>query len=216
MTHDLALWTDFGGVITAPVDATFRAFSDRVGVPVHALKEAMRAVGAAHGTDSMGVLDIPLLDEPAWAREVERELDRSFGLVADLENFGDRWFEGRPANSDWIQRLADLRAAGTFVGLLTNLPPSWERHRRNLVDDEFFDAMVRSYEARTRKPEPEMFRIAADRAGVAAASCVLVDDLEKNCAGAEAAGWRAVLFRDAGQAAAEVAAITRTRQPAPL
>lgn len=214
MTQDLALWTDFGGVITAPVEATFRAFSDRTGVPVHALKEAMRLVGDAHGTDSMGVLDIPLLDEAAWAHEVERELDRSFGVVADLENFGDRWFEGRSANDEWIRQLEDFRSGGLFVGLLTNLPPSWERHRRYMIGDERFDAMVRSYAVRSRKPEPEMFRIAADRAGRAAADCVLVDDLERNCAGAEAVGWQAVRFRDAEQAAAEVAAIKRTRQSA--
>lgn len=218
MTKDLALWTDFGGVVTASVDTTFRSFCERNGVPLHALKEAMRLVGAAHGTDSMGVLDIPLLDETTWAHEVERELDQTFGIVADLENFGDRWFDGRPANHDWIQQLTDFRSRGWFVGLLTNLPPSWERHRRYMIDDDCFDAMVRSYEVGTRKPEPEMFRLAADKAGRAPAACVLVDDLERNCVGAEAVGWHGVRFRDAEQAAAEVAAIEhaeRARQHAP-
>lgn len=209
MTENLAVWTDFGGVVTAPVDATFRDFSNRAGVPVHALKEAMRLVGEAHGTDSMGVLDIPLLDETAWAHEVEKELDRTFGIVADLENFGDRWFADRPANQPWIKQLAAFRSRGLFVGLLTNLPPSWERHRRHMIDDECLDAIVCSHEVHSRKPEPQMYRVAAERAGRPPGACILVDDLKKNCAGAAAAGWHTVHFRESDQAAAEVEAVIK-------
>jgi len=221
MTEDaLAVWTDFGGVLTPPVNVTFHEFGDRVGVPPHALKEAMNRVGQAHGTDSMGVLDIPLLDENEWAREVERELERSFGVVADLEDFGDRWFSGRPVNEAWVEHLADFRSHGAFVGLLSNLPPSWERHRRQMVDDSFFDAIVCSHAVSCRKPEPEIFHIAAEQAGHTDAadqgpdSCVLVDDLEKNCTGAVAAGWQAIRFRDADQAAGEVEELLRARRPA--
>jgi putative hydrolase of the HAD superfamily len=204
MTNDLAVWTDFGGVLTAPVDTTFREFSDRVGVPLYALKEGMRLVGEAHGTDSMGVLDIPLLSEIDWAHELERVLAGTFGLVADLEDFGDRWFEGRPGNRTWLDVLAGLRSRGVFVGMLSNLPPSWERHRRHLADDSCFDAVVCSYAVGSRKPEPEIFRFAAERAGRPASRCVLVDDLEKNCVGAETAGWQAVHFTDADEAAARL------------
>lgn len=204
MNRELAIWTDFGGVMTEPVDTTFRHFSERVGVPPHALEEAMRLVGAAHGTDSMGVLDIPLLDEPAWAGEVERALERTFGLSADLRDFGDRWFDRRPANQRWLEHLAGFRSQGLFVGMLSNLPPSWERHRRAMADDACFDEMVCSHAVGARKPDPEIFRVAALRADRPAAFCVLVDDLEKNCAGARAAGWHAVHFRDADQAAAEI------------
>ncbi|GGK87724.1 hypothetical protein Sme01_49110 [Sphaerisporangium melleum] len=214
MSGDLAIWTDFGGVITAPVDVTFHDFSTRTGVPTHALKEAMRLVGEAHGTDSMGVLDIPLLDEAAWAHEVEEELARTFGLAADLRDFGDRWFEGRRADQAWLRRLAGLRSRGVFVGMLSNLPPSWERHRRYMADDSCFDDIVCSYAVGHRKPEPEIFEIAAERCGHDPAACVLVDDLEKNCAGAVAAGWQAVHFRDAEQAATEIEELIRARTAA--
>jgi putative hydrolase of the HAD superfamily len=49
-----------------------------------------------------------------------------------------------------------------------------------------------------------MFALAAARAGVRPAECVLVDDLEANCAGAIAAGWRAIRFEDDEQAGAEL------------
>ncbi len=211
MNREIAIWTDFGGVITEPVDKTFVGFSERTGVPLHALKEAMRLVGEAHGTDAMGVLDMPLLDEAAWTREVEEELDRTFGLVADLHDFGARWFEGRPVNRAWLERLADFRSRGIFVGMLSNLPPAWERHRRYLADDSRFDAVVCSYAVGHRKPERGIFRIAAERTGRAA--CVLVDDVAKNCAGAVAAGWQAVQFHDTHQAAAELETLLRDRVP---
>ncbi|GAA2116382.1 hypothetical protein GCM10009759_61930 [Kitasatospora saccharophila] len=204
-----AVWTDFGGVLTQPVDTTFREFSTRYGIPLHALKESMRLVGEAHGTDSMGVLDIPLLDEDTWAKEVEAELERTFGLECDLSDFGDRWFAGRPANRAWAAHLAAFRASGAFVGLLSNLPPSWERHRAAVADDSRFDAVVCSHRVGTRKPEPEMFRLAARLAGVEPQACVLVDDVEKNTEGAREAGWHAVLFRDAEQAAREVGELLR-------
>lgn len=207
MNRELAIWTDFGGVITEPVNTTFRCFGQRVGVPPYALKEAMRLVGAAHGTDSTGVLDIPLLDEAVWAGEVERELERTFGLIVDLRDFGDRWFDRRPANQRWLEHLAGFRAEGLFVGMLSNLPPSWERHRRTMADDAHFDDVVCSYAVGARKPDPAIFRIPALRADRPAAACVLVDDLEKNCAGAKAAGWHAIHFQDADQTAAEVAAL---------
>ena len=203
--HDTpALWTDFGGVLTPPVDTTFRDFTDRAGIPLHALKEAMRLVGEAHGTDSMGVLDIPLLSEPEWSREIEQELERTFGLVCDLGDFGDRWFAGRPANPQWLAHLEAFRARGLYVGMLSNLPPSWERHRRHLVDDSHFDGLVCSYAVGARKPDPQIFQIAAERAGRAPRDCILVDDMEKNCYGAAAAGWQAVHFLDADQATLDI------------
>ncbi|MDI5968503.1 HAD-IA family hydrolase [Streptomyces sp. SL13] len=218
MTHaprPLAVWTDFGGVLTPPVDVTFREFSTRANVPLHALKEAMRLVGEAHGTDSMGVLDTPMLDEESWSREVEAALAGTFGVDADLSRFGERWFAGRPANADWKARLEGFRAAGAFIGLLSNLPPSWERHRRFMIDDSHFDDIVCSYAVGCRKPEPEIFRIAAARADRAPHECVLVDDVEKNVVGAAAAGWHAVLFHDAAQAAGQVAALLGSAAPVP-
>ncbi|MET9496573.1 HAD family phosphatase [Streptomyces sp. NPDC006552] len=211
----LAIWTDFGGVLTPPVSVTFNEFADRVGVPLWSLKESMRLVGEKYGTDSMGAIDIPLIDEAAWSDELEDVLGSTFGIVADLENFGDRWFAGRPANARWTAALDAFRARGAFVGMLSNLPPSWVRHRRVMIDDSHFDDIVCSYEVGSRKPDPEIFHLAAERAGLAPHQCVLVDDLEKNVVGAMEAGWQAVHFHDAEQAARQVAHLLDAAAPTP-
>ncbi|GAA2481809.1 HAD-IA family hydrolase [Streptomyces longisporus] len=213
-SSSLAVWTDFGGVLTPPVGVTFNEFADRVGVPLWALKESMRLVGEKYGTDSMGAIDIPLIDEAAWSDELEDVLGGTFGVVADLQHFGDRWFAGRPANQAWAAHLETFRARGAFVGLLSNLPPSWDRHRRFMIDDSHFDDIVLSHAVGSRKPERAIFELAAKRAGLEPHQCVLVDDLEKNVVGAIAAGWQAVHFHDADQAARQVSRLLDAAAPA--
>lgn len=200
----MAVWTDFGGVLTPPVQETFTSFEARFGVPQHALKEAMAEVGRAYGTDSMGPLDIPLVDEPTWAKQVEQVLIESFGLDVDLSDFGERWFDGRPANREWVAHLLALRERGVFVGMLSNMPPAWEPHWRRMVSQDLFDAVVVSHSTGSRKPERGIFEAAEKAAGLAAGQCVLVDDLEKNCLGARAYGWNAVLFSTAAPAIDEL------------
>lgn len=197
----MAVWTDFGGVLTPPVSETLVDFARRVGVAPDVLRAAMVAVGAAHGTDMMAPLDTPLMTEEEWTGEVEKMLRVGWSVEADLSHFADKWFADRPANEEWVTCLRDLRARGCFVGLLSNMVPTWERHWRAMVPpDGLFDDLVFSYLAGCRKPGTEIFALAARRAGLPPSKCVLVDDLPANCRGAEAAGWHAVHFTTAAEA----------------
>jgi HAD superfamily hydrolase (TIGR01509 family) len=65
------------------------------------------------------------------------------------------------------------------------------------VFPELFHGVVISAEVGLHKPQPEIFLLGAERAGVAAEECVFVDDLRENCEGAEAVGMTAVLHRGA-------------------
>jgi putative hydrolase of the HAD superfamily len=198
-----AIWTDFGGVLTPPVAQTLADVALRVGVLPGQLRAAMEAVGRALGTDMMGPLDTPLLTEPEWASRVERALDEMFGAHADLTDFGKLWFDGRPANLEWVEFLLELRqrTPAVFVGMLSNMVPSWEQYWRKMVPaDALFDEIVCAYRYKTRKPQREVFTVAERVCKMPPEECLLVDDLESNCVGAESAGWRAIRFRDAAQA----------------
>ncbi|WP_067502110.1 HAD family phosphatase [Actinoplanes sp. TFC3] len=197
-----AVWTDFGGVLTPPTGETLRVFCAGAGLEPAQLTAAMAAVGAHYGTDAMAPLDTPLVTEQEWARQVEAELAAT-GVHADLSDFGSRWFAGRPANAAWVQWLRAARSRGVFVGMLSNMVPAWDKQWRKMIPQpDVFDDLVMSFQVGTRKPEPAIFALAAERAGVAPHECVLVDDLLKNCDGARAQGWQAVHFTDAAQAAA--------------
>jgi putative hydrolase of the HAD superfamily len=58
------------------------------------------------------------------------------------------------------------------------------------------------------KPQPEIYRLAADRLGVDPAECIFVDDLRENCEGAEAVGMTAIRHRSAPETIAELEELT--------
>jgi epoxide hydrolase-like predicted phosphatase len=94
-----------------------------------------------------------------------------------------------------IEALRRARAAGLKTGLISN---SWGRGRYDRDSfAELFDGVVISGEVGLHKPQPEIFRLGADRVGLAPEQCVFVDDLRENCEGAEAVGMIAVLHRGA-------------------
>lgn len=59
---------------------------------------------------------------------------------------------------------------------------------------ELFDVRVLSYQEHLIKPHPEIFTLTAQRLGLSAGDCVMVDDREENCDGAEIAGMHSILF----------------------
>lgn len=95
-------------------------------------------------------------------------------------------------------RIAErLRAAGCRLGLLSNTNGV---HWRFFMDGRYptlreaFEVGVGSFEARAMKPDPAIYRVAAERAGVAPGEIFFTDDREENVAGAIAFGFDAVRF----------------------
>lgn len=81
------------------------------------------------------------------------------------------------------------------IGLLSNV-------RANMLDAlftpkeqaELFDTVVLSSQAGMVKPSLEIYLLTAVRLGVEPEECVMIDDLEKNVAGAEVAGMAGILY----------------------
>ncbi|MFH8293617.1 HAD-IA family hydrolase [Streptomyces sp. NPDC018059] len=203
--HVRAIWTDFRGVLTPPLRDTMDVFSRRFGLSREQLVGAMRAVGDAYGQDMMAPLDIPLVSEADWAKQVEAQLDALYGLEVDLSDFGAKWFEHREINEAWLERIRRAHDDGVFVGLISNMPPEWDQHWRTMIAPEgLFDELLLSFRAGFRKPEPEVYAMAEKLADAAPHECVLIDDTAVNCAGAEAADWQAIHFTDTEAAIARL------------
>lgn len=196
------VWSDFGGVLTPPIEEALATFCINHELNREELLAAMATVGTRYDAeDPLAPLDTPLVSEEEWLRQVSGEL----GGALRLTSLADAWFGGRATNLAWVDALRAVRRQGVGVSLLSNMVPTWDAHWRRMVDvEELFDHVVLSFEAGHRKPEKEMFALAARRAGVRPSECVLVDDLAKNCAGAEAAGWRAIHFIDTESTADEL------------
>lgn len=93
---------------------------------------------------------------------------------------------------DTIGFLTELRARGIRIALVSNC----SQHTRQLLNDlgvaPLADAVVLSCEVGAVKPSPEIYLRALGDLGVAAAGALMVDDQPSYCAGAQAAGLKAV------------------------
>ncbi|MEU3726611.1 HAD-IA family hydrolase [Streptomyces sp. NPDC031705] len=191
----LAIWSDFRGVLTPPLSEGVRRFCEGRNFTPEQIRRSLRAIGERHGCpDGMAVLDSGVLDERRWTAEIERELLDRFGITADLSDFRSRWWSDQRTDEDWVAALTEWRAAGAFIGLLSNLPAEWRTPLASFpaVADVFDDVLL-SCDVGTRKPEADMFRLAEARTGLAPRFHVLADDLPENVAGARQAGWSGVL-----------------------
>jgi putative hydrolase of the HAD superfamily len=184
------LLVDYGGVLTTNVWDSFRAFCDAEGIDRNEVKTAFRENPEARTL--LRRLEAGELDEDSFAPLFGPILgvreDRYKGLV-------DRLFSGMQPEQAMIDALPIARAAGVKTGLISN---SWGRGRYDRdAFGRLFDGVVISGEVGLYKPQPEIFRLGAERVGLEPTQCVFVDDLVENCEGAEAVGMTAVLHRGA-------------------
>lgn len=82
------------------------------------------------------------------------------------------------------------------LGMLSNIGPgAIDRYFSTGERQELFDAVVLSGDVGLTKPHPAVFELMAERLRVTPGECVMIDNLEENCAGADAAGMKAILYR---------------------
>lgn len=113
------------------------------------------------------------------------------------------------SNLTMIPVIAQLKAAGYRLGMLSNTCSThydfFASGRFRLIP-EAFDVVIASFEIGVMKPDPLIYRIAAERAGVSPAELFFVDDIPANVAGARDAGVDAVLYTGTPQLIRELRA----------
>ena len=130
----------------------------------------------------------------------EDEFGERFGDLLALDparrpGLVERMFGHIRADEAMTEALRSARAQGVRTGLISNSMGAGRYDRSTFP--ELFDGVVISGDVGMHKPQPEIFRLGAERAGCRAGECVFVDDLRENCTGAEAVGMTAVLHRGA-------------------
>ena len=183
-----ALLVDFGGVLTTNVFESFRAFCREEGLDPDAFLNLFRS-------DPDAIADLRRVergetDEHEFANRIGERLG-----VKETEGLMDRLFARIEPDGEMVAAVRRARGEGIRTGLLSNSMGSGRYDRDSFP--ELFDTVVISGEVGMHKPEPEIFRLAAERVGCSPEDCVFVDDLRENCEGAEAVGMTAVLHRGA-------------------
>jgi epoxide hydrolase-like predicted phosphatase len=178
---------DFGGVMTTSVWDSFAEFCTRNGLDEDAVKRVFRE-------DPDAIADLRALETGSVTEdEFEQRFGERLGLD-DPTDLIDGMFQGMKPCEPVVAAVRAAGARGIRTGLISN---SWStsHYDRGLLE-ELFDTVVISAEVGLHKPEPEIYQLAAERLAQPPESCVFVDDLRENCAGAEAVGMTAVLHRD--------------------
>jgi putative hydrolase of the HAD superfamily len=188
-----ALLIDFGGVLTSDIWSSFAAFCEQRGLDPEAAKQLFR-----ENPDALAELR-RLETGEADLGQFERRLAELLGTEPD--GLVDGLFAGLVPDEQMVAAVRRVREAGIPTALVSN---SWVMDHYTEEIRALFDTAVISAEVGLHKPQPEIFLLAAERLGVEPASCVFVDDLRENCAGAEALGMTALLHRDSGETIAKL------------
>jgi putative hydrolase of the HAD superfamily len=99
-----------------------------------------------------------------------------------------------PIDTEMRGLIDRLRAARRVkLGLLSNANRGFTERLRARGVADFFDDVVVSADVGLAKPDPAIFRLAAERLGVIPETCLMIDDQAQHVDGARAAGFRAHL-----------------------
>jgi putative hydrolase of the HAD superfamily len=204
-----ALVVDYGGVLTAPLRSTFEAWleADRIEPDSFlALLEEWRA----EPDNPMHRLETGHLDPDAFADHLVSRLRRTDGTALPAAGLNERIFTAMHVDPDAFVMLRAARSAGLKTALLSN---SWDFAYPWDQLDPLLDVKVISGEVGLRKPDPAIYRLAAEQLGVELEECVFVDDLEPNIRAATDLGMLAVLHTDLATTLAELARLVPSLTP---
>lgn len=104
---------------------------------------------------------------------------------------------------DWVH---ELKISGKYkIGMLSNISRDWMDVSLPVFDQQkLFDDLILSGDVKVIKPDPEIFRLMADKLAVHPNECVMIDDLSRNIEGAKLAGMQGVVYKTLDQARAEL------------
>jgi epoxide hydrolase-like predicted phosphatase len=188
------LLVDWGGVLTSGLNDALGRWAELDGLDFDAYYQSivdwLAATPAEAELNPIHALERGQIAVPDFERKLAAVLIRRDGTPVPAEGLIDRMFahfEHQPQMSALIRRA---KSHGIKTALLSN---SWGNTYPRETWDGMFDDIVISGEVGLRKPEPEIFRLAAERVGLEPAECVFIDDLDLNVEAARALGMTAIL-----------------------
>jgi putative hydrolase of the HAD superfamily len=151
-----------------------------------------RSVGAHadHDGDVAAVIEGLGLEPTLELIQVVRSLEER-EIMQDIHLFEDS-----------LPVVRELRTRGVRTALVSNCSHNTRPVVERLGLESEFDALILSFEVASRKPQPEIYRIALERVGITDPSrSVFVDDQVEYCDGAAAVGLETRLILRPDEAA---------------
>lgn len=184
-----ALLLDYGGVLTSSVTESFVKFCAAEGIDVEVFRRVV--LDHARSPDSIfAAVEVGRITQEGFDLELAAMLSAELGKRVEPLGLKQRLFAGSTPDEVMVAAVVRSRTHGIRTVLVSNSWGGNDYPRERFA--ELFDDVVISGEAGVRKPDPEIYLIAAAKAGVGPKDCVFVDDFKVNVHGAEAIGMTAV------------------------
>lgn len=197
------LVVDFGGVLTTSLREAFRSFCEREGIDYEHVRATLRtAYDSADAESLVARFETGRLEQAHFERELAAVLSEGLDRPVAAAGLIPRMLEDLRLDREMVDAVRAARRTGVRTALLSN---SWgvEHYPHGLLE-ELFETVVISGQVGLRKPDREIFLMAAERLGLPPAECVFIDDFAGNVEAAEAVGMRGVLHEEAAKTIPEL------------
>ena len=137
-------------------------------------------------------------------------LGQHFGLSDDeLAEMRRDFFAGDFMDADLVAYAGRLGQAGYRLGILSNFGDAARRLWSEVYPFiDTFEGVIISAEVGVMKPDPKIYRLAAESVGVAPDEALFIDDFIENIEGARAVGMQALHFTDPEDVRRQLIAMT--------
>ena len=185
------VYLDMGNVIVSfDRDRAFRQMAEVCGGDPAAIRDVVME-GALHDRIERGEIGWP---------EFHGEFSRKTRTTSDPAALAHAASDMFALKIDMLPVIAGLERTGCGLGILSNTcGPHWEHllAQRYSVLPGNFRKIILSHEVQATKPGPDIYRLAAKRAGVPPERIFFSDDIPAHVEAALAAGWQAEVFTSA-------------------
>ena len=182
---------DYGEVISLSQSPADRAvIASLAGAGDHAAAERFWTAYSAHRDG----LDQGAAGVAAYWRAIARDTGATWDDARVHELWAADFRSWLSINPDIVELLADLRAGGTPLALLSNAGPDYGSYFRRGPLGDFFAGCYVSGELGLLKPDAAIYHHVLDDLSVRAADAVFIDNRALNVAGAEAIGITGHVF----------------------
>src|SRR5271163_3169485 len=183
---------DFGNVIAFfEYSKAFERFGARMGISGEQFR---RRVVDGGFSSLLGQFEKGEMAPEQFATAIRALSGLELSYPEFVEDFKDIFWLNDP-----VARLIEVlksRGYTLLLGSNTNVLHATQYRRQFARTIDLFDHLILSYEVGCLKPDARFYRAGVAAAGVPAAACVFIDDLEENVDGARKAGLNGLQYVD--------------------
>jgi HAD superfamily hydrolase (TIGR01509 family) len=160
------------------------------------IRTAYQKIGGNLATDEVFIADLTSAAGYGFVTDADQQIADKLGV--DLATWRDAMLHANANDPVLLAFIADIHAKKQFkTGLLSNAEDhAFDYYFEPGELERYFDAALSSGDVGHAKPEAEFYRMMSDRLGVEPTECIMIDDREEFCKGAEYIGMQSIQYRN--------------------